>query len=89
MFKTQATPLSLLTRTDTVHTNLWRPRISLGRVGGAVDARTHGMRLGGRQYAKRRRTVHRAGPRLESTAKTETVASGPMVTLVTRRAWAR
>ena len=41
---------------------------------------THGMRLGGRQYAKRRRTVHRAGPRLESTAMTETVASGPMVT---------
>ena len=47
-----------------MHTNPGgRPRISLGRVGGAVDARTHGMRLGGgRQYAKRYRTAQgRAG----------------------------
>ena len=35
--KTQATPLPLLTRTATVRTNPGgRPRISLGRVGGAL-----------------------------------------------------
>ena len=42
-FKTQATPLSLLTKTTTVHIPTWgetqdQPR-DIGRVGGAVDAR--------------------------------------------------
>ena len=48
-----------------------------------MDARTHGMRLGGRQYAKRYRTAQgRAGPGLDSRAKTETAAPKPVVTLV-------
>ena len=64
-----------------MHTNLWRPRISLGRVGGAVDARTHGM--GSAAGNTRSDTaLRRAGPGLDSRAKTETVAPEPVVTLV-------
>ena len=81
LIKTQATPLSLLTRTDTVHTNLGetqdQPRE--GRWGfGAGLGRTVCSAAGTRSDA----ALRRAGAGLDSTGKTETVAPEPVATLV-------
>jgi hypothetical protein len=63
-----------------VHTNLWgRPRISLGRVGGAVSC-VHGV-LGGR-YAKRCRTAQGRAGAGQHGEDGNTVAPEPVVTLV-------
>ena len=63
-----------------MHTNLLgRPRVSLGRVGGAVSCVHTACSAAGKRSDA---ALHRAGPGLDSTAKTETVAPEPVVTLV-------